>query len=142
MIERTLVVAIVMATLGYASFVWMLKQGWELPAARNGLLLFLVLMKTFHLGATRSETKYTLLMSPWKSPLLVACAVGAVLVHLLAMYLPPLQHVLKTQPVTLETFLFFFTVGLTVFAAMELHKWSWRLRHADAVTPPRPADRL
>jgi magnesium-transporting ATPase (P-type) len=87
MIERTAVVAVVMALLGFAAFVWMLGAqdvdgGWSeerQATARNALLLFLVLMKTFHLGSARSETKYALLMSPWKSPLLVACAVAAVL---------------------------------------------------------------
>jgi P-type Ca2+ transporter type 2C len=130
MIERTLVVAFVMAALGYSSFVWMLKNGWSEPDARNGLLLFLVLMKTFHLGATRSETKYTFFRSPLKSPLLVACAVGAVLVHLLAMFVPFLQSILATQPVTLETFVFFTLVATLVFVAMELHKWSWNCRYA------------
>ena len=129
MIERTLVVAVVMAALGYAVFDWMLKNGWEEDSARNGLLLFVVLMKTFHLGATRSETKYTLWMAPWKSPLLLVCAVAAVLVHLAAMYLSPLQAVLGTEPVSLQTMLVLFALALTVFAAMELHKWTWRRRH-------------
>lgn len=129
MIERTLVVAFVMASLGYASFVWMLKNGWSEPAARNGLLFFLVVMKTFHLGATRSETRYSLLLSPWKSPFLLLCAIGAVLVHLAAMYIPLLQTILGTQPIALGDAIFFCLVGLIVFLAMELHKVTWNLRH-------------
>ena len=131
MIERTLVVALVMAALGYSSFVWMLKEGWSEEDARNGLLLFLVLMKTFHLGATRSETKYTFLMPPWKSPLLLACAVLAILVHLAAMYIPLFQGILGTSPVDAGSFLFFTLVATLVFVAMELHKWTWRLRNPD-----------
>lgn len=138
MIERTIVVAIAMAGLGYGAFVWMLENGWGEASARNGLLLFLVLMKTFHLGATRSETKFTLLMSPWKSPLLVGCAVAAVLVHWVAMVFPPLQAVLGTEPVALGTFATLFVVGLAIFVIMELHKWTWRIRHIQEARPAAP----
>jgi P-type Ca2+ transporter type 2C len=129
MVERMLVAAVAMAGMGYALFAWLLRNGWDEVAARNVLLLFIVLMKTFHLGATRSETKYALLMAPWKSPLLVACAVLAVLVHLGAMYVPWTQAILQLQPVTPAMFVTLFAVGLLVFVALEIHKWTWALRH-------------
>ncbi len=129
MIERTLVTAVTIAGLGFAAFWWMLSEGRTEAEARNILLLFVVLMKTFHLGSARSETKYTLLMSPWRSPLLVACAVGAVLVHLAAMYLPWAQRLLGTQPVSMGTFGVLFASGLIVFVVLEFHKWLWNLRH-------------
>jgi Ca2+-transporting ATPase len=135
MIERTLVVAVVMAGLGYALFRYLLAHGWSEPDARNALLLFLVLMKTFHLGAARSETKFALSLSPWKSPFLVACAIAAVLVQIVAMYFPPLRAVLQTGPVSLETFLTLTALGLLVFVAMELHKWTWVRRYGSTTTP-------
>jgi magnesium-transporting ATPase (P-type) len=129
MLERTLVVALTMAFLGYEAFLWMLKHGWSEDEARNGLLLFLVIMKTFHLGASRSETQYTLFMSPLKSPLLVACGVAAVLVHVVAMWWPPMQAILATAPVSPLTFVTLTALSLLLFVAMELHKWSWNTRH-------------
>jgi P-type Ca2+ transporter type 2C len=133
MIERTLVVASVMAVVGYIAFEWALAHapaGVEPePYARNSLLLFLVLAKTFHLAASRSETSFALELSPMKSPVLVACAAAALLIHVLAMYLPWTQSVLRLQPVDGFSFAFLATAGLTVFVAMELHKWTWRLRH-------------
>lgn len=133
MLERTLVVAVTMAFLGYTAFLWMLKQGWSEEEARNGLLLFLVIMKTFHLGASRSETQYALLMSPLKSPLLVLCGVAAVLVHVLAMLWTPMQSLLGTSPVSLMTFVTLTAISLVLFVVMELHKWSWNVRHPSHV---------
>ncbi len=132
MIERTLVVAVVMAAVGYGVFLWILGDNQDDPErqayARNALLLFLVLAKTFHLGAARSETRYTLKMSPWKSPLLVACAIGAVLIHIAAMYFPWTQQVLQLNLVDWTLFVILGGLGLSVFAAMEIHKWTWQLR--------------
>jgi magnesium-transporting ATPase (P-type) len=133
MIERTIVVALVMALVGYGVFLWVLGDAHDSAEAqaraRNALLLFLVLAKTFHLGAARSETRYTLTLSPWKSPVLVICGLAAVLIHLAAMYLPWIGVVLHTQPVEWELFLTLSLLGLIVFAAMEIHKWSWQLRY-------------
>jgi magnesium-transporting ATPase (P-type) len=140
MIERTIVVALVMALVGGVVFLWTLGDAWEDEAAlarsRNALLLFLVLAKTFHLGAARSETRYTLALSPWKSPVLVGCAVAAVLIHLAAMSLPWTRLVLQTQPVEWELFVTLALLGLTVFAAMEIHKWTWQLRYGSSAAKP------
>jgi P-type Ca2+ transporter type 2C len=129
MIERTIVAAVAMAALGFAAFAWMIAEGWREESARNTLLLFLVLMKTFHLGAARSETKYALQLSVLKSPLLVACAIGAILVHVAAMYIPWLSTVLETEPVAPTTFALLAAIGLLVFVVLELHKWTWLARH-------------
>jgi P-type Ca2+ transporter type 2C len=129
MIERAVVVAVTMAGLGYGAFLWMLDRGFDEASARNGLLLFLVLMKTFHLGAARSETEGAFAVSPWRNPVLVACAAAAMLVHVGAMYWSPTQAVLQTEPVSWELFVALAAAGTLVFVVMELHKWIWRLRH-------------
>jgi len=142
MIERTIVVAAVMAVVGYGVFLWSLGDARDdadtQARARNALLLFLVLAKTFHLGAARSETRYALALSPWKSPVLVGCGLAAVLIHIAALYLPWTQAVLKTQPVGWELLTGLLLLGLIVFAAMEIHKWSWQWRYGagDTSKPP------
>ena len=128
MIERTAVVAVVMAGLGFGAFLSMLNAGWSEGEARSGLLLFLVLMKTFHLGAARSETRYALSRSPLQNPLLIGAGLLAIAVQILAMHASPLQRVLDTRPVSLEVFALLAAVATAVFVAMELHKWSWNAR--------------
>lgn len=137
MIERTIVGAVVIAGVGAAAFWWMLQQGWEEASAQNALLLLLVLFENIHIGNCRSETQSALTLSPLKSPFLLMGAIGAFTVHVVAMHLPFLQSVLRTEPVSLETWGVLISLALTVLVALELHKWTWRLRQpAGPSTPP------
>jgi magnesium-transporting ATPase (P-type) len=129
MIERTLVVATAMAAVGFSVFVWALRHGHDETTARNLLLLLLVLMKTFHLGAARSETRNAFAVAPWKNPLIIAGGALAVGVHFAAMYLPWARSILQTEPVALEVLVPLVAVAFVVFLVMELHKALWRWRH-------------
>lgn len=129
MIERTIVSAVTMGFVGVAAFSWMIHRGWTHDEARNGLLLLMVLFENVHIGNCRSETRSGLLVSPLRSPFLVAGALMALVVHIAAMYLPFLQTVLKTQPVDSMTWLVMLALATSVFVTMELHKWSWNLRY-------------
>jgi magnesium-transporting ATPase (P-type) len=128
MIERTVVAAVVMATVGSAAFWWMIREGWSHDSARNALLLFMVLCENFHIGNCRSETRSAFAVSPFRSLFLLLGAVGAFLTHLVAMHLPLLQTVLKTEPVSPATWLAMIGLALSILVAIEIHKWSWRLR--------------
>lgn len=128
MIERTVVAAVVMASVGVVAFWWMIRAGWSHDAARNALLLLMVLFENIHIGNCRSETRSALAISPLRSPMLLAGALGAFLVHVAAMYLPPLQAVLRTEPVSGQTWLVLIGLSLTILLALEIHKWSWRGR--------------
>jgi magnesium-transporting ATPase (P-type) len=131
MIERTLVAAVVMAAVGLAAFWWMISAGWSHESARNALLLLLVLFENVHIGNCRSETRSALTVSPLRSPFLLGGAICAFLVHVAAMHTPFLQEILRTQPVNWQTWVTMIGLALTIFVAMEIHKWTWRLRHAE-----------
>ncbi|MCA9122461.1 MAG: HAD-IC family P-type ATPase [Planctomycetales bacterium] len=131
MIERTVIAAIVMGGFGFAAFWWLLSDDPSeagVSAARNALLLLMVLFENIHIGNCRSETKPALVMSPFRSPILLAGAVAAFLVHLAAMHLPMTQSLLGTAPIGWKSWGALFLLALTVFPAMELHKWSWSWR--------------
>ncbi|NIL97980.1 MAG: HAD-IC family P-type ATPase [Planctomycetales bacterium] len=128
MIERTLVAALVMGFVGFAAFWWMLSAGWTEAAARNALLLLMVLFENVHIGNCRSETKSALRLSPFRSPILLCGALIALLLHLGTMYVPLGQEILRIQPVDLTTFVCLWALALSVFVVMEVHKWSWDMR--------------
>jgi magnesium-transporting ATPase (P-type) len=132
MIERTLVAGAVVALVGVVAFSWMIRDGWSHDSARNALLLLMVLFENFHIGNCRSEYMSAFAISPLRSPFLLAGAIGAFLVHLLAMYVPLLQSVLRTEPVSLPTWAVLVALASTILVAMEIHKWTWRLRGRDA----------
>ncbi len=128
MIERTLVAAIVMGSVGFGVFWWMLQAGWPEATARNSLLLLMVLFENVHIGNCRSEKKSALKLSPLRSPILLGGALLAFLLHIGMMFTSLGREVLHVEPVDLTTFAILLGLALTVFVAMEIHKWSWAVR--------------
>jgi magnesium-transporting ATPase (P-type) len=132
MIERTVVAAVVMGIVGFLTFRWFLPEGAteaQVTSARNALLLLMVLFENIHIGNCRSETKSALVMSPLRSPILLAGAITAFCIHLAAMHTPFGQLVLGAEPVALNHWGVLFLLALTILPVMELHKWSWRKRY-------------
>ena len=135
MIERTIVAALVMGCVGFGAFWWMLRAGWTEAAARNALLLLMVLFENVHLGNCRSETKSALRLSPFRSPILLGGALIAFLLHMGMMFAPLGREILHVEPVSLTTFAGLWALALTVFVVMEIHKWTWARRARREAVP-------
>ncbi|MFO7926503.1 MAG: cation-translocating P-type ATPase [Halobacteriota archaeon] len=129
MIERTLVAALVIGVIGFGTFIRFLDQGLSEAAARNHLLLLIVLFEIVNIGNARSETTSLFRLSPLQSPILLTGTIVAFLIHLGAMYFPPAQAVLGTAPVSLQQWLVLGGVALSIAVAIELHKLSWKMRY-------------
>ncbi|MFZ9792571.1 MAG: cation-translocating P-type ATPase [Gemmataceae bacterium] len=132
MIERTAITALLMGVISYLTFRWLLPSEpteSDVVATRNSLLLLLVLFENIHLGNCRSETKSVFMLSPLRSPVLLVGTVTAFLVHVAAMYLPLGQAVLGTVPVPPIRWLLLFALAFIILPAIELHKWTWAMRH-------------
>lgn len=128
MVERVAAAAIVGGVVGFGVFTWMLNHGWEEAAARNALLLFMVLFEIFHIGNCRSETKSAFLLSPLRSPVLLIGTLVALAVHIVAMHVPFMESLLGCRPVGIETWILIAGFALIVVPVMELHKWLWKRR--------------
>ncbi|MBC8285232.1 MAG: HAD-IC family P-type ATPase [Nitrospinae bacterium] len=133
MIERSIIVALWMGVLGFFLFKGMLNSGIPLESARNGLLLYMVLFVNIHMFNCRSETKSAFKIPLMKNPVLLFGVLGAFLFHVLAMYLPMGQLVLKTQPVDGKTWLLLLSLALTILVWMEWHKWWWNKRQTKKI---------
>ena len=99
MIERTLIIALWIGELGFLLSRQLLASGASLEFSRNLLLLFIVVFVNFHMFSCRSETKSAFKSSLMTNPVLVFGVMGAFLSHVIAMYLPMGQLILKTQPI-------------------------------------------
>jgi P-type Ca2+ transporter type 2C len=128
MIERTLVAAVAMSSIGLALFYWLLEAGWSEQSARNAIFLLIVLFQNVHVGNSRSETKSLLRMSPFSNPFLFFGVIAALLIHVAAMYIPFMQLILGTEPLPLEMWILLLVLAFLLFPIMEVHKWLWRLR--------------
>ena len=130
MIERTLVAAVVIGGIGFATFVWLLERGVAVEAARNQLLSLIVLFEIVNIGNARSETQSILALSPLRSPILLAGTLAAFVIHLGATYTPIGQAVLATAPIEPIRWVALGGLALTIAVALEGHTWSWRRRHS------------
>lgn len=128
MVQRVLVGSSVIGVVGFAVYYWLIHAGYAVEAARNLLLLLMVLFENVHLGNCRSETVSALKLSPLRSPLLLFGALAALGIHLLMMFLPWGQTLLHTQAIDLKSFIVLAALSLSVFFAMEGHKWAWQHR--------------
>ena len=122
MIKRTILGAIVMGCVSFGAFTWMLDAGESVFAARNSLLLLMVLFEKIHLGNCRSERKSVFELSPLRSPILLIGTIIAFLVHVIVMYLPLGKTLLSTQPVDFRTWGVLIALSLTVLIPIEIDK--------------------
>jgi P-type Ca2+ transporter type 2C len=122
MIERVVVSAIVIGTVAYLVFQWLLIRGFSLDEARNGTMLLMVLFENLHVFNSRSEIRSIFRHSTLANPILQFGTAAAQLVHIGAMYTPWLSDVLRIQPVSFDHWLELLGFALTVVVAMELHK--------------------
>ncbi len=128
MIERMLVAVLVVGGGGFLVYDVTIQLGWRVEEARNLLLLVMVLFENFHVGNCRSETRSALALSPLRSPVLFFGTLGALLIHIAGMYIPFLQDMLATQPVSLGLWGIAIGVSVLIVPAVELHKWWWAKR--------------
>jgi Ca2+-transporting ATPase len=135
MIERTVLAAVVMGCIGFALFNWALANGWSESAARNGLLLLMVLFENVHIFNCRSETRSAFALSPFRSPVLMCGMLAAFSIHVTMLYLPLGQSLLDTQPLSASQWMMIATLSLPILLVMELHKANWRWREKRAGTP-------
>lgn len=134
MVERTAIAMLVVGGGGFLVYDLALRLGWSVTAARNLLLLTMVLFENFHIGNCRSETRSAFALSPLRSPVLFFGTLGAFLIHIAAMYVPFLQDALSTSPVVSSSWVVAIGVSVLIVPTMELHKWWWSKRVHQVVT--------
>jgi magnesium-transporting ATPase (P-type) len=130
MLQRMLIAVLVMGMGGFLVYDAALRFGWSVESARNILLVTMVLFENFHIGNCRSETKSAFALSPLRSPILFFGAVVAFLIHLAAMYVPFLQDMLGTEPLSLTGWAVAVAVGLLIVPAVEIHKGWWNRKYS------------
>ncbi|MCM8817115.1 MAG: cation-translocating P-type ATPase C-terminal domain-containing protein, partial [Candidatus Omnitrophica bacterium] len=114
------------ATMGLISFgFWLYLDGVmnisELHK-RNLLLLLMVFFENLHVFNCRSETTSIFKIPLKKNIFLVFGVIIAQGVHILSMYIPLMQKVLKIEPITLTEWLHTILLAIPIILVMELFK--------------------
>jgi Ca2+-transporting ATPase len=120
--ERLAISGVVMTIGTLALFRWELDNGASLAVAQTVALTTLVMYQTIQAGNARSEHRLLLRMSPFANPFLFLSALAALVVHIVALYLPPTQYLLDVEPISLASWARIIAVSCSILVAVELHK--------------------
>ncbi len=122
MIQQVLISAAVMFLGAIGMWYWLLDAGWDEAAARNLLLLLMVLFQNFHVFNCRSEYVSAFRVPVQRNRFLILGVIAALGVHVLAMWLPWLQPVLHVAPVSLQEAGYLALLAASILVVMEIFK--------------------
>lgn len=123
MVQQTMVASVTMALLAYVNFYLLVNYlGLNEFDARNRLLLLMVLIVNYHVFNCRSEYVSAFRVPLRRNWMLVFGVLGAQGIHILAMFFPPAQKVLRVAPVSLAEWIVPFALASIMLIVMEAFK--------------------
>lgn len=128
MVQRTLLMGIILAAGTLFMFTSHLGAGVPLERARTAALTTMVFFQFYQAFNCRSETQSIFRMSLKSNPFLIFSVVAAFFAQLAVLYVPALQWVFRTVPLTAMEWLQIGLVTSTVVIAVEIDKWLRRRR--------------
>jgi len=120
MLRRVLVSGLVMGGLAFTCFYWLMQAGWQLDAARNSVLLLMVLFENVQVFNSRSESRSIFRQPFFSNPILLLGTLAAQALHILCLYSPLMQEVLGVNPVSAAQWSALLSIALLQLVAMEL----------------------
>ncbi|RXE57002.1 ATPase [Methanoculleus taiwanensis] len=128
MIKETILSGMVIGVVALGTWFWLLENGWEVDAARNLVVLLMVLLENFHVFNCRSETRSTFRTPLSNNYFLIIGVIAAQGVHIISLYVPFLQEVLGFAPVSLVEWGTLLLLASIVVVVMEIFKFTRRHR--------------
>jgi len=128
MVQRTFFMGIVMAAGTVFIFILNLNSGVPLEQARTVALTTMVFFQFYQALNCRSETQSIFKMSPTTNPFLFFSMIAAFFAHIAVLYVPALQWVFRTVPLTAKEWVSIGAITVTIVIAVEIDKWIRRRR--------------
>ncbi|HDR46205.1 MAG TPA: HAD family hydrolase, partial [Geoalkalibacter subterraneus] len=127
MVWQTVVSGLTIGALALGFWYWTVHlEMMDEAAARNLVLLFMVLLQNVHVFNCRSESVSALKVPLRRNLILVFGVLAAQGIHVLSLYLPFMQTILGIAPVRFRQWLLLLALALVVLLVMETFKWARR----------------
>lgn len=130
MIQRTFLMGTIMAVGTVFIFISNLNSGVSLEQARTVALTTMVFFQFYQALNCRSETLSIFKMNPMANPFLFLSMIAAFFAHLAVLYVPALQWVFRTVPLTAGEWVGIGAITITIVIAVEIDKWIRMKRNA------------
>lgn len=130
MLERVLIGALFMGSIAFTVYYWLLDHGYSVEAARNYVLLLMVLLENVQALNSRSETRSIFRQSFFSNKLLIGSIIAAQTIHIACMYIPGISDVLRIQPVSLMEWGVLLIIACSLLSLDEIFRL-WRKLHGN-----------
>ncbi len=127
--ERTVIVGLLISVGVVYNFQLALNEGASLEKARTVAVTTMVFFQFFQAWNSRSELQSIFKISPFTNPLLFFSLIAAFFAQLSVIYVPTLQWIFRTKPITMSELLQILMVSVTVVLVVEIDKWIRRRTH-------------
>jgi P-type Ca2+ transporter type 2C len=122
MIGQSLTSGIFIGLVCFAVWIFLLGRDYPIESARNIILLLLVFFQNFHVFNCRSERNSFFRIPLRNNIVLLFGVLGALGVHLASLYIPLMQNILGTSPVSFTEGIILFCIASTILLVMEIFK--------------------
>lgn len=123
MLQKTLLMGTVMAAGTLSLFITALQSGVSLEKARTVALTTMVFFQFYQAVNCRSETRSIFRMNPLSNGLLFFSMIAAFFAQLAVIYVPALQWVFRTEPLTGGEWVQIGLVSFSIIIVVEMDKW-------------------
>jgi magnesium-transporting ATPase (P-type) len=111
-----------MGAMSFVAYAWFLGQGMTVDAARNLVLLLMVLFENAHALNARSERRSVFAIPFAANPFLLIAVVGAQALHIAAMFIPGFADILGIHPISFLDWVIVACLGASLILVMEIYK--------------------
>lgn len=132
LIERTLLVGGTIAAGVVYTFMTTLNSGASLEHARTLAVTTMVIFQFFQAWNSRSETESVFRINLLSNPFLFVALIAAFFAQLAVLYVPALQWLFRTVPLSAGEWMEVIVVASSVLLVVEMDKWLRRRRVAAA----------
>lgn len=123
LIERTILVGFVISCGVVGNYLLAIHSGDSLEQARTVAVTTMVFFQFFQAWNARSESTSVFQMSPMGNPFLFFGMIASIFAHLAVIYVPALQWVFRTVPLSLWEWAEILVVSTLIVFVVEIDKW-------------------
>lgn len=130
LIERTVMIAFLISAGVVYIFMNALNDGESLQKARSLAVTTMVFFQFFQAWNSRSELQSVFRLDPLSNPFLFYSMLAAFFAQLAVLYVPALQWIFRTEPISFAEWMEITAVSASVIVLVEIDKWIRRRRRA------------
>lgn len=128
LIQRTIIVGFLISLGVVFNYLTVLKDGYSLEKARTVAVTTMVFFQFFQAWNSKSEYESIFKINPLNNPFLFISIISAFFAQLAVLYVPFLQWIFRTQPITANEWIQILIVSLSVIVVVEIDKFIRRLK--------------